>query len=164
MTIYKISRVIGADGKQQMIREKISPDPVSEQPILQRTVTKIGVPNRLPTTIVTRAEIAEEICKIPKGRVVSYTDLDKYLAQKHNVEHFRYESNIWPLIYQGTWVPYWRVVSPKGYVGQYGFVSREGAKSTLETEGVPLEPSRRSYRVTDLDQYSYQFGKTEATN
>lgn len=164
MTIYRISHIIGTDGKPQTIRELIHSDPVPKRSIRQKTVIKIpGKASQVSTVAITKAEIAEEICKIPRGKVVSITDLKKQLAQKHNVENIKYESDNWPVFFHGAWIPYWRVVSPTGYVGYCGLIDREGARSALEDEGVLLEPSRHSYRVTELEKYRYHFGGMETT-
>lgn len=59
MKIYRISQVEDENGKKKEIRELISEVP----------------PREKPRVYVTMEEIADEICKIPEGKVVSIDDL-----------------------------------------------------------------------------------------
>lgn len=146
MKIYRISQVEDENGKKKEIRGLISEVP----------------PREKPRVYVTMEEIADEICKITEGKVVSIDDLIDHLERRHKNETIVYERDYWPLMRNGEWVPYWRVVSPKGFIGQVGFARRKEAEYFLEKEGVLLKPASRSLKVADLERFRFQFdrGKT----
>lgn len=147
MKIFKISHVKDENGEMKEIREFVKevPTPEKEQKVV----------------LITREEIADEICRIPEGRVVPIDDLMNHLESRHKGESIQYEHDIWPLMRYGEWVPYWRVVSPKGFIGQVGYTDRECAEYYLEKEGVPLKPASRSLKIADLDHYRFRFGSEE---
>ena len=145
MKIFRISQVVDENGKKKEIRELISEVPSQEK----------------PNVYVTMEEIADVICKIPQGKVVSIDDLVDYIERRHKNETIVYVRDYWPPMRNGEWVPYWRVVSPKGFIGQVGDFGREAAEYFLEKEGVLLKPASRSLKVADLDCYKFQFDRKE---
>lgn len=111
-------------------------------------------PTRIPAV-----EYAELVVQIPEGSLSTSKEIDTFLAHRHGTEAVEYDGPL-PKFYdpstgeisflpeEGTEpIPFYRVLSERGFVRETLSYSKEMAVEMLRQEGHEVIPSGKGYRV-----------------
>ena len=104
---------------------------------------------------------AQLITKVPKGKITCWDDVFAFLGKLYGREVNRFPDRNLPRVdANNAPLPYWRVVSKKGILGNGMAGSSETQRKYLVDEG--LEVAQRgsingSYRVVNYKEYMFQF-------
>ena len=117
---------------------------------IPQTVFPVRVPAR---------EYAGLVARIPKGSVSTSKEIDAFLAHRHGAECVEYDGLLPKFFDPTTWavsvlpeegmepIPFYRVLSERGYVQETRSYSKEMSVERLRSEGHEVVQSGRGYRV-----------------
>ena len=112
----------------------------------------------LPSRIIPAIEYTNLISMIPAGKIAREEDINSYFAEKYQVEHVEPDYSGWPVYgNDGSEIPYWRVISSRGYVSGSHHCDANRQYEMLMQEGIELVPYKKSYRVVDYKRYLFEF-------
>ena len=106
-----------------------------------------------PSFKIPMDEYIDVICQIPAGRITRSEEIEAFLAQKHSAE--RVEIVFAPLYDNPLWegIPWWRVVSRRGMLGDQKFHDRNEQKKLLEKDGLTIVPCGAHGKSLKVDNY-----------
>ena len=102
---------------------------------------------------------------VPKGRLTRYVDIENYVRKQLNVENIEFISNaletrkIFECYAQGE-IPFWRVVSERGFLTDTLNCSRDRQEKLLDEERFTITEcgtANRSLRVENYKEYLFDF-------
>ncbi len=117
---------------------------------IPQTVFPVRVPAR---------EYAELVARIPAGYVTTSKEFEMFLAHRHSAEAVEYDGPLPKFVNPNTGdvsvlpeegmdpIPFYRVLSERGYVQETRSYSKEMAITLLQAEGHEVVPSGKGYRV-----------------
>lgn len=112
-----------------------------------------------PVKRISRREYFDAICKVPQGHITSDEDIRSYLAKKHKVTTVEFNEDCYAGEYAMD-IPFWRIVTTRGFLTETLFCSKEFQQIKLENEGLEIVPCgahNRSLAVKDYIRYLYNF-------
>ena len=125
---------------------------------IPQTVFPVRVPAR---------EYAELVARIPAGYVTTSKEIEMFLAHRHGAERVEYDGPL-PKFYDPTTnkvsvlpeegtepVPFYRVLSERGFVQETRSYSREMAMTLLQAEGHEVVPCGKGYRIAEYKARLY---------
>ena len=117
---------------------------------IPQTVFPVRVPAR---------EYAELVARIPAGYVTTSKEIEMFLAHRHSAERVEYDGPL-PKFYDPATgavslfpeegmdpIPFYRVLSERGFVQETRSYSKEMAVEMLRAEGHEVVASGKGYRV-----------------
>lgn len=112
----------------------------------------------LPARIIPAIEYTNLISMIPAGKIAREEDINTYFAEKYHVERAKPDYSGWPVYgNDGIAIPYWRVISSRGYVSGSHHCDANRQYEMLTQEGIELVPYKKSYRVVDYKRYLFEY-------
>ena len=108
---------------------------------------------------VSAREYAELVAQIPKGALSTSKEIEQVLARRHGVERVEYDGLLPKFFDPATGkvsvlpeegmeaIPFYRVLSERGFVRETRSFSKETAVEMLRAEGHVVVPSGKGYRV-----------------
>ena len=108
---------------------------------------------------ISAAEYAQLVAQIPTGFVSTTKEIDVFLAHRHGAEAVEYDGLL-PMFFDPETgevsvlpaegaepIPFYRVLSERGFVCETRFCSKETAVEMLRAEGHEVVPCGKGYRV-----------------
>ena len=123
--------------------------------------TEIKIPAS-PFKMVSNDEFVDLLLKVPKGKLIRTDDIYAYFSKKY---HIRVEFDYHYILKKdGIMIPYWRIVSSRGYLMDYGqYHTKEAQAEILTTEGFEIIQNRSNQRSMHVKNYKeYLFDISEA--
>ena len=132
----------------------------------ERHMNPYYIPAKKATIIPVSTYIAI-ICKIPKGKLTRWEDITAYLEKIYGVEYVKPAESYWEKkTDDGSEIPYWRIVGPRGHLYND---SRVGSKyiqlERLKNEGIIAElcnERAQTYRVKKYKELLFDFSVLDA--
>lgn len=102
------------------------------------------------------------VSKVPAGSVTCWEHIYDFLGKVYNRQVQGQPDRPLPRVdTNGDMIPYWRVVSKNGVLGEYYAGSKEHQREQLLREGVPVVQRgsvQGSYKVEDYKEHMFNFG------
>ena len=122
-------------------------------------MTQYYIPQTVFPTHVPAVEYAALVAQIPEGSISTSKEIEQFLCHRHGAEAVEYDGPL-PKFYdpstreisflpeEGTEpIPFYRVLSERGFVRETRSYSKEMAVEMLRQEGHEVVPSGKGYRV-----------------
>ncbi len=122
-------------------------------------MTHYYIPQTIFPVRIPASEYAELVARIPAGYVTTSKEIEMFLAHRHSAEAVEYDGPL-PKFYHPTTnkvsvlpeegmepIPFYRVLSERGFVCETRSYSKEMAVELLQAEGHEVVPSGKGYRV-----------------
>ncbi len=129
--------------------------------------THYYIPQTIFPVRIPASEYAELVSQIPAGYVSTSKEIEMFLAHRHSAERVEYDGPL-PKFYDpatgavsvfpaegSNAIPFYRVLSERGYVQETRSYSREMAITLLQAEGHEVLPSGKGYRVAEYKARLY---------
>lgn len=101
------------------------------------------------------------VAKIPEGKITCWEDIFDFLGKLYDRKVYDLPNRAMPHIdSENRMIPYWRVVSARGVLGDSRWCSREMQKRQLTEEGIPVIQRgslENSFRVDNYKEYMFDF-------
>ncbi len=117
------------------------------------------IPQRVFPTHIPATEYAELVAQIPAGALTTSKIVEQFLAHRHGAERVEYDGLL-PKFYDPStgkvsllpeegseMIPFYRVLSERGFVQETRSYSKELAVEMLQGEGHEVVPCGKGYRV-----------------
>ena len=117
------------------------------------------IPQRVFPTHIPAREYAELVVRSPEGSVSTSKEIEQFLAHRYRAERVEYDGLL-PKFYDPTtnkvsllpeegseMIPFYRVLSERGFVQETRSYSKELAVELLRQEGHEMVPCGKGYRV-----------------
>ena len=121
--------------------------------------THYYIPQTIFPVRIPASEYAELVSQIPAGYVTTSKEIEMFLAHRHGAERVEYDGPLPKFVNPNTGdvsllpaegsnpIPFYRVLSERGYVQETRSYSREMAMTLLQAEGHEVVPCGKGYRV-----------------
>ncbi len=98
-------------------------------------------------------EYVDLVCQVPAGRITRNEEIESFLAKKYSVA--RIEIDYAPLPDNPLWegIPWWRVVSSRGMLGDQMFHRRDEQQKRLENDGLSVVSCGAYGKSLKVDNY-----------
>ena len=105
-----------------------------------------------PVKYVPRTVYCELVEQIPVERLIRYSDIEKYLMKIYQAERIEFTGYMYDY---PNWLdlPYWRIVSERGFLQDTSLCSRERQENKLIEEGLTLVPCGKDGRSLKVENY-----------
>lgn len=130
-------------------------------------MTHYYIPQTIFPVRIPASEYAELVSKIPAGSVSTSKEIEMFLAHRHNAERVEYDGPL-PKFFDSTTnkvsvlpeegmapIPFYRVLSERGFVQETRSYSKEMAVEMLRQEGHEVVPSGKGDRVAEYREKLY---------
>ena len=129
--------------------------------------THYYIPQTVFPVRIPASEYAELVSQIPAGSVSTTKEIEMFLAHRHNAERVEYDGPLPKFFNPATGVvsvfpaegaepiPFYRVLSERGYVQETRSYSKEMAVEMLRQEGHEVVQSGKGYRVDGYREKLY---------
>ena len=121
--------------------------------------THYYIPQTIFPVRIPASEYAELVARIPAGYVTTSKEIEMFLAHRYSAEAVEYDGPLPKFYHPATGVvsvfpaegsnpiPFYRVLSERGFVQETRSYSKEMAVERLRSEGHEVVQSGRGYRV-----------------
>lgn len=121
--------------------------------------THYYIPQRVFPVPIPAREYAELVAQIPAGHVTTTKEIEMFFAHRYNTQRVEYDGPLPKFVNPNTGdvsvlpeegmepIPFFRVLSERGYVQETRSYSRETAVEMLRAEGHDVVQSGKGYRV-----------------
>ncbi len=121
--------------------------------------THYYIPQPVFSVRVPASEYAELVARIPEGYVTTSKEIEMFLAHLYSAEAVEYDGPLPKFVNPNTGdvsvlpeegmepIPFFRVLSERGYVQETRSYSKETAVEMLEAEGHEVVPCGKGYRI-----------------
>ncbi len=112
-----------------------------------------------PVKRISRKEYYDAVCRVPKGRLTRDDDIRSYLAKKYEVDRIEFNEDCYVSEYRSE-IPFWRIVTTRGYLTETMFCSKEFQQNKLKDEGlevVACGANGRSLAVKDYMIFLFDY-------
>lgn len=117
-------------------------------------------------TIIPVSTFVALVCKIPKGKLSRWEDIERYLERIYGVEYIQPADAYWEKVDEyGVKIPYWRIVGPRGHVGSDRRIGKEEQIELLRDEGIIAEICNEqtgSCRVKNYKELLFDWDSVDA--
>ena len=105
-----------------------------------------------PAKYVPETVFCELVKQIPAGRLIRHSDIEKYLMKIYQAERIEFTGYIFEY---PNWLdlPYWRIVSERGFLQDTSLCSRERQEKKLIEEGLTVVHCGKDNRSLKVENY-----------